>query len=985
MIKSVSKTSRPNSAFQSTSIRAVVAGLLIALLAFANLSVMAGPAKAISVDASQATFNFDYANKATVISGADGASNNAIIKYTNITDTPLSGISIDAVIKTTLTNSTVSNYDSIGNASSNVDYFQANGGFTGTYGTMDYKFEFYESGTYTGVGTGIPVILNNVSITSIDLDGSTGGTCQFTDFTGFQSYVLSQSSSINVLTNATDARVPVGTTRFIATSCVTTYTNRVEDAVQVKFDSVSTFTARFGLNGTGSTNYFGIAFEPMPALFVGATFANPVGNPSNQAPTSTDTTRYYVNGESSIVQLQDFGIYSDPDGNPFNKVKITTLPTTGSLEKFVNGSWVAVSLNDEILVSDISNGNLRYTGTVDNSLQFKVSDGTQYSASAYTMTLLVSNQSQTITFNNPGTKTPTAPTFASGATSSSGLTVTLTSLTPGVCTVSGLNIDPITSGTCTIVATQSGNSSYGAAAPVTQTFPISTLTAQTITAPNPGDQTWAGSSYTVSVTPTASSNLTVSLISLSPSVCTVSGQVITILGPGNCSIRNVQSGNSTYAAAPQVEYTFVVGASVTEYTITYNENGKSGGSAPAIQTGNGSVTLASNSGSLVKTGYEFTGWNTAANGSGTHYAVSGAYNLTADVTLYAEWTALSYTITYDENDSTGGSAPANTTGYGTKTLASNSGTLVKTGYSFTGWNTAADGSGTHYAVSATYSLTADVTLYAEWTPLSYSITYNGNGNLSGSVPANTTGYGSVTLAANTGTLAKTGFSLSGWNTLANGSGTSYALSDTYNLTGSVTLYAEWTALSFTILYDDNESTGGSTPANTTGYGTKTLASNSGTLVKTGYIFRGWNTMANGSGTRYLASTTYNLLADVTLYAEWTLIPAVIYSANGATSGQTPADIPAGDPITIDPNTGNLIRAGYRFLGWNTEPDGSGTRYAAGMTPILPEGTTLYAEWQPVSNGLANTGGDVAPVVPLGLSLLAIGAVLSTRRKRIRKH
>jgi uncharacterized repeat protein (TIGR02543 family) len=908
MITSLFTTSRLK--FKSTEgpFRTAIALMLVTLLTFANLSIMAGPAKAISVDASAATFNFDHANKASMISGTSGADNNAVVKYTNITDTPISGISIDAVVKTSLNNSAVSNYDSIGSASSNVGYFQANGSFTGSYGTMEYTFEFYESGTYTGAGTGIPVVLNNVSITSIDLDGSSNF-CQFTDFTGFQSYVLSQSSSINVLTNATDSRVPVGTTRFLGTDC-NTNSNFVQDAVQVQFDSVTTFKAKFGLSGNSNTNYFGIAFEPMPELFAGASIANPVSNPSNQPPTSTNTTRYYVNGQSSIVQLQDFGTFADPDGNPFIKAKITTLPTSGSLEKFVNGSWVAVSLNDEILVSDISNGNLRYTGTVNNSLQFKVSDGNTYSASPYTMTLLVSNQSQTITFNNPGTKTPTAPTFASGATASSGLTVTLTSLTPGVCVVSGLNIDPVAAGTCTIVATQAGNSTYGAAAPVTQTFPISTLTPQTITAPNPGNQTWSVSSSTITVTPTASSNLTVSLISLSPSVCTVSGLVITILGPGNCSIRNVQSGNGTYSAAPQVEYTFVIAAAASTYTLTYAGNSSTGGSVPATQTDNGNVTLATNSGVLVRTHYTFNGWNTQADGSGTHYNVGATYNLVANATLYAEWTPIVYTITYQGNGSTSGSAPTATTG--------NSGSTVN-------------------------------------------------------------------VASTSGTLARTGYDFTAWNTAANGSGTPYSLSDPITLNGNVTLYAQWVELSYEITFDENGSDNGSTPSSINGFGTKTLPTNSGLLVKTGYIFRGWNTQADGSGTRYLVSTTYNLIGDVTLYADWTLIPAVIYSANGATGGTTPNDIPAGSPITIDPNTGNLIRAGFRFLGWNTQPDGSGTRYAAGMTPILPEGTTLYAEWQSVSGGLANTGGETAPVLPLALGLMTVGAVLATRRKRVRKH
>jgi LPXTG-motif cell wall-anchored protein len=74
-----------------------------------------------------------------------------------------------------------------------------------------------------------------------------------------------------------------------------------------------------------------------------------------------------------------------------------------------------------------------------------------------------------------------------------------------------------------------------------------------------------------------------------------------------------------------------------------------------------------------------------------------------------------------------------------------------------------------------------------------------------------------------------------------------------------------------------------------------------------------------------------------------------------------------------------------FVGWNTEPDGTGTRYLAGMTPTLPEGTVLYAEWKPLSAGLPNTGLEVAQILPLALGLLAAGAILTTRRLKFKKR
>lgn len=79
------------------------------------------------------------------------------------------------------------------------------------------------------------------------------------------------------------------------------------------------------------------------------------------------------------------------------------------------------------------------------------------------------------------------------------------------------------------------------------------------------------------------------------------------------------------------------------YTVTYNGNGSTGGSVPVdastYQQGQ-VVTLLGNTGSLVKSGYVFTNWNTLANGSGTAYTAGQTCNMgTANLTFYAQWTA----------------------------------------------------------------------------------------------------------------------------------------------------------------------------------------------------------------------------------------------------------------------------------------------------------------------------------------------------------
>ena len=173
------------------------------------------------------------------------------------------------------------------------------------------------------------------------------------------------------------------------------------------------------------------------------------------------------------------------------------------------------------------------------------------------------------------------------------------------------------------------------------------------------------------------------------------------------------------------------------YTVTYNGNGSTGGSVPTdsgAYAQGATVTVLGNTGSLVKTGDSFTGWNTVAGGTGTTYTQGQTFTMgTANVTLYAQWAAgpATYTVTYNGNGSTGGSVPVDPATYQqgqTVTVLGNTGSLVKTGDSFSGWNTAAGGSGTAYTAGQTFAMgTANVTLYAQWpvtTNLGFAYTVN---------------------------------------------------------------------------------------------------------------------------------------------------------------------------------------------------------------------------------------------------------------------
>jgi hypothetical protein len=126
----------------------------------------------------------------------------------------------------------------------------------------------------------------------------------------------------------------------------------------------------------------------------------------------------------------------------------------------------------------------------------------------------------------------------------------------------------------------------------------------------------------------------------------ITGSPATINASGIASVTAAANGTAgdyyvtaSAAGAPSPVFSLTNDAMVATYTVTYDVNGATGGAAPANQTKTQDVdlTLATNSGSLVKTGYIFFGWNTQADGNGTHYAVGGTYTANAAVTLYAEW------------------------------------------------------------------------------------------------------------------------------------------------------------------------------------------------------------------------------------------------------------------------------------------------------------------------------------------------------------
>jgi hypothetical protein len=243
--------------------------------------------------------------------------------------------------------------------------------------------------------------------------------------------------------------------------------------------------------------------------------------------------------------------------------------------------------------------------------------------------------------------------------------------------------------------------------------------------------------------------------------------------------------------------------SAPSYSVTYNGNGSDGGTAPTDGSSpyvSGSTVTVAGVGSLTKTGSAFTGWNTAANGSGTARAAASTFTISANTTLYAQWAA-TYTVTYNGNGSDGGTVPTDGSSpyiSGATVTVAGVGSLTKTGYNFIGWNTAANGSGTARAAAGTFTISANATLYAQWaaapsaTTSAASSVAGTTANLNGSVDdkgASTTitfEYGTTSGAG--GSYTNLGIAPASNGTLAAGSGATSVAKGLTGLAYNTTYY-----------------------------------------------------------------------------------------------------------------------------------------------------------------------------------------------------
>lgn len=342
-------------------------------------------------------------------------------------------------------------------------------------------------------------------------------------------------------------------------------------------------------------------------------------------------------------------------------------------------------------------------------------------------------------------------------------------------------------------------------------------------------------------------------------------------------------------------------------------------------------------------------WCEASNGAGCN-----AHNSSAKAVTVV------YQVTYNANGGTG--EIANSTGTSI-TLSNGTGFTAPSGYSFDGWNTAADGSGTGYTSGQT-SITANLALYARWKQTvtlddnggskdgSVVAYYNGAGPLATPTAPVYSGYSVYDYRTSDGTVVLTSAGAYAASNVSDGSSVAYITSSKWVHSGSTTLYAHWKVDAPSVSVSQNVVTMTATTGASIRYTTD------------GSTPTGSSTLYDSSNKPVIAAnTTFNAIAikagcensTVTTQA-CAYSPRIIYNANlTGTTGSTAEAF-----ATENAKACGFSRANYKFKWWNTAANGTGEDFYVGESVTLSSSdVNLYAQWDTTATGQAFWVGDVA--------------------------
>ncbi|MGH3555125.1 MAG: InlB B-repeat-containing protein, partial [Mycobacterium sp.] len=350
--------------------------------------------------------------------------------------------------------------------------------------------------------------------------------------------------------------------------------------------------------------------------------------------------------------------------------------------------------------------------------------------------------------------------------------------------------------------------------------------------------------------------------------------IVSATGAGTCVIDLNQGGDGNYSPAAQVVVTATF-FSVT-YTISFDPSGGSG--TMSDETFTSGVSQALTSVGYTNPGFTFAGWS-ATPGGAVEYFNHETIAVSSSATIYAVWTANTYTISFDPNGGSGSMSDETFTSGVSQALTSVG--YTNPGFTFAGWS-AIPGGAVEYFNHETITVSASATIYAVWTPVAatYTVSFNANGGTGSMSSESFTG--GVGQALTTNAFTRSGYTFAGWGT-ASGGPVAYSDGQTITVSTSQTLYAQWTAIAtYKVTFNANGGSGSMSSENFTSGVPKALKTN--TFTRSNYTFAGWGTTPSGPVV-YFDAETVTIAASVTLYAIWTPVVVnytVSFNANGGT-------------------------------------------------------------------------------------------------------
>ena len=379
----------------------------------------------------------------------------------------------------------------------------------------------------------------------------------------------------------------------------------------------------------------------------------------------------------------------------------------------------------------------------------------------------------------------------------------------------------------------------------------------------------------------------------------------------------------------------------------------------------------------TKAGYSFNGWYSATSAGIRYGGASDSFSPPGSTALllYAQWSLIQSSVAYDSQG--GSSVSSGTYTYGSGMSLPSAPT--KPGYTFAGWfEQAQSGS----AVSSPYNplATSAFTLYAQWTPNNYAVTYDSQGG--SAVSAGNFAFGSSFSLAMAPT--KTGYSFVDWYDAAT-SGTRLGSAGTSIAPGTaaaLTAYAQWSAISSAITFN----TQGGSSVSQGHYSYDTPVALPAAPTRTGYTFSGWYATSTAGSA---LSAPYNPLqtSDFTIFAQWAPNSYTLTYETDGGNAVSSSNFGFGTSVTL-PST--PTKNGYAFAGWFTAPTG-GTALGTSFTPQVAANQTVYARWDAIpatvvaSQTLVHTGEPLGFVAELSVGFMLLGWLLAVVARLARRR